>query len=44
MLLFPDPDTAVEDTFRDRRTLILYCWVRDPITGKPYEKDCAISP
>ncbi|MEK7251933.1 MAG: type I glutamate--ammonia ligase [Actinomycetota bacterium] len=39
MLLFPDPNTAVEDTFRDRRTLILYCWVRDPITGKPYEKD-----
>jgi glutamine synthetase len=39
MLLFPDPDTAVEDSFRDRRTLILYCWVRDPITGQPYEKD-----
>src|SRR3990170_2127962 len=33
MLLFPDPETAVEDSFRDRRTLILYCWVRDPITG-----------
>ena len=39
MLLMPDPDTAVEDTFRDRRTLIMYCWVRDPITGQPYEKD-----
>jgi glutamine synthetase len=39
MLLVPDPDTAVEDTFRDRRTLILYCWVRDPVTGQPYEKD-----
>jgi len=39
MLLFPDPDTAVEDAFRDRRTLILYCWVRDPITGQPYDKD-----
>jgi glutamine synthetase len=39
MLLMPDPDTAVEDSFRDRRTLILYCWVRDPITGQPYEKD-----
>src|SRR3989304_593345 len=39
MLLFPDPDTAVADAFRDRPTLILYCWVRDPITGQPYDKD-----
>ncbi|OFW65411.1 MAG: type I glutamate--ammonia ligase [Actinobacteria bacterium RBG_16_68_21] len=39
MLLIPDPDTAVDDAFRDRPTLILYCWVRDPITGQPYEKD-----
>ena len=39
MLLTPDPDTAVEDQFRDRKTLILYCWVKDPITGQPYDKD-----
>ncbi len=39
MLLVPDPATAVDDQFRDRPTLILYCWVRDPITGQPYEKD-----
>ncbi len=39
MLLVPDPTTAVDDPFRDRPTLILYCWVRDPITGQPYEKD-----
>ncbi len=39
MLLIPDPSTAVADQFRDRPTLILYCWVRDPITGQPYEKD-----
>lgn len=39
MLLIPDPDTAVDDAFRDRRTLILYCWVRDPVTGQPYDKD-----
>jgi glutamine synthetase len=39
MILVPDPDTAVADPFRDHRTLILYCWVRDPITGRPYDKD-----
>ena len=39
MLLIPDPSTAVDDQFRDRPTLILYCWVKDPITGQPYEKD-----
>lgn len=39
MLLVPDPATAVDDPFRDRPTLILYCWVRDPITGQPYDKD-----
>jgi glutamine synthetase len=39
MLLIPDPNTAVEDVFRSRKTLILYCFVNDPITGTPYEKD-----
>jgi glutamine synthetase len=39
MILVPDPDSAVADPFRDHRTLILYCWVRDPITGRPYDKD-----
>jgi glutamine synthetase len=39
MLLTPDPDTAVEDQFRDRKTLILYCFVKDPVTGQPYDKD-----
>jgi len=39
MLLIPDPSTAVDDVFRDRKTLILYCFVNDPITGTPYEKD-----
>ena len=39
MLLIPDPTTAVDDVFRDRKTLILYCFVNDPITGTPYEKD-----
>jgi glutamine synthetase len=39
MLLIPDATTAVDDVFRSRKTLILYCFVNDPITGTPYEKD-----
>ncbi len=39
MILIPDPSTAVDDMFRARKTLILYCFVNDPITGLPYEKD-----
>jgi glutamine synthetase len=39
MILIPDAPTAVEDVFRSRKTLILYCFVNDPITGSPYEKD-----
>ncbi len=39
MILLPDPSTAVDDVFRSRKTLILYCFVNDPITNTPYEKD-----
>ena len=39
MILIPDPETAVDDLFRSRKTLILYCYVNDPITKAPYEKD-----
>lgn len=39
MILIPDPNTAVDDVFRDRKTLILYCFVNDPITGIPYDRD-----
>ncbi len=39
MLLLPDPDTAVDDPFRSRKTLILYCFVHDPVTGEPYSRD-----
>ncbi|HEU4318793.1 MAG TPA: type I glutamate--ammonia ligase [Acidimicrobiia bacterium] len=39
MILIPDPTTAVDDVFRTRKTLILYCFVNDPITQTPYEKD-----
>ncbi len=39
MLLIPDPSTAVEDGFRQRRTLMMYCHVHDPITGEAYSRD-----
>jgi glutamine synthetase len=39
MILVPDPETAVDDPFRDHKTLIIYCYVKDPITGQPYSKD-----
>ncbi|MGB8361984.1 MAG: type I glutamate--ammonia ligase [Acidimicrobiia bacterium] len=39
MLLIPDPGTAVNDVFRSRKTLLIYCFVNDPITNSPYEKD-----
>jgi len=39
MILMPDPNTAVRDPFLVHPTLILYCFVHDPITGRPYEKD-----
>ncbi len=38
-ILKPDPSTATEDIFRKRKTLILYCFVHEPLTGAPYEKD-----
>ena len=39
MLLKPDPATAVEDRFRARKTLILFCNIHDPITGEMYSRD-----
>jgi glutamine synthetase len=39
MVLVPDPDTAVDDPFRELKTLILYCFVKDPMTGQAYDKD-----
>ncbi|MGI8517976.1 MAG: type I glutamate--ammonia ligase [Acidimicrobiia bacterium] len=39
MLLIPDPTTAVDDPFRSRKTLLLYCFVHDPLTGEPYDRD-----
>jgi glutamine synthetase len=39
MLLFPDPNTAVIDPFRQHATLNINCFVRDPVTGDPYSRD-----
>jgi glutamine synthetase len=39
MLLIPDPNTAVIDPFREHGTLILNCFVRDPVTGEDYTRD-----
>lgn len=39
MLLIPDASTAIEDPFRTRRTLLIYCFVHDPLTGEPYDRD-----
>ena len=39
MLLLPDVTTAVEDIFRDRKTLMVYCYVHDAVTGDAYSRD-----
>lgn len=39
MLLLPDASTAVLDPFMKRKTLIINCWVRDPLTLEPYSRD-----
>ena len=39
MILMPDPNTAVIDPFMRHKTLILNCFVRDPVTGESYTRD-----
>ena len=39
MVLVPDPDTAIVDPFRQHSTLILNCFVNDPVTGESYSRD-----
>jgi glutamine synthetase len=39
MILVPDPGTAVLDPFRVHPTLIINCFVKDPVTGEPYTRD-----
>jgi glutamine synthetase len=39
MVLIADPNTAYLDPFRDRKTLVLHCFVADPVTGERYSRD-----
>jgi len=39
MILIPDAATATLDPFRARKTLILNCFVHDPVTGDAYSRD-----
>ena len=39
MVLVPDGTTAVIDPFRQHKTLILNCFVKDPVTGESYSRD-----
>ena len=39
MILMPDPDTCYLDPFRQHRTLVLHCFVADPVTGESYSRD-----
>ncbi len=39
MILVPDVTTAVLDPFRAHPTLILNCFVKDPVTGESYTRD-----
>ena len=39
MILVPDPNTATVDPFRTRPTLILNCFVKDPVTMESYSRD-----
>jgi len=39
MILKPDPRTAFIDPFRKHRTLVLNCFIYDPVTGEPYGRD-----
>ncbi|MHB8513404.1 MAG: type I glutamate--ammonia ligase [Actinomycetota bacterium] len=39
MLLIPDPSTAVMDPFLEHPTIMMYCFITDPITGESYTRD-----
>ena len=39
MVLVADPNTAYLDPFRTRKTLVLHCYVADPVTGERYSRD-----
>ncbi|MGC8554838.1 MAG: type I glutamate--ammonia ligase [Candidatus Acidulodesulfobacterium sp.] len=39
MLMIPDPSTAVIDNFIEAKTLSLICNIKDPVSGKFYDRD-----
>ena len=39
MLLVPDPEAAYIDPFLKVPTLVLHCFVKDPVTGEMYSRD-----
>src|ERR687897_2671389 len=39
MILAPDPETAVIDPFLQHTTLVINCFVKDPLTGEFYSRD-----
>src|SRR5258706_5615199 len=39
MLLVPDASTAFMDPFTKHPTLVLNCFVKDPVTGEMYSRD-----
>ena len=39
MILIPDPNTAFIDPFTAHKTLVLNCFVNDPVTGESYSRD-----
>src|SRR3954451_10771477 len=39
MILMPDPNTSYIDPFRQHRTLVVHCFVGDPVTGESYSRD-----
>src|SRR5437870_5832924 len=39
MLLVPDPEGAYIDPFLQHPTLVLHCFVKDPVTGEWYTRD-----
>ena len=39
MSLLPDPTSAFLDPFRDSTTMVVNCFVHDPVTKEPYTRD-----
>jgi len=38
MILIPDPETAYIDPFMQHKTLVIHCFVADPVTGESYSR------